>query len=240
MSTPARLHLPLALEAPFEPVSSRAGEPGPNSAGEPGASRALEGDAAELEGLLQVGDLAKSVGKSVRAIHLYEELGLLRPHARSKGRYRLFDQGSLMRVHWISKLQDLGLTLGEIQGVVRAWEQAPSAPGAMRLMRETYRARLAETRVQIARLRALETELAASMHYLETCGACDPARLLHACGSCDLHTCDQHAPDLVAGFHAGQKAATLVALPSRGSVDLGRLPRPSPAPQARPASRPDE
>ena len=36
--------------------------------------------------LLQVGDLAKASGKTVRAIHHNEELGLLQPHARSKGR----------------------------------------------------------------------------------------------------------------------------------------------------------
>jgi MerR family transcriptional regulator, copper efflux regulator len=155
------------------------------------------------EELLQVGELAKAAGKTVRAIHLYEELGLLRPHARSKGRYRLFGGDALVRVRWIAKLQDLGLTLAEIQGIVREWEMAPSAPGAMRLMRETYRAKVAETRAQIARLRALESELAASLHYLETCDTCDPARLLPACSVCELHDCEQHAPDLVAGFRAG-------------------------------------
>src|SRR5947209_7637254 len=56
--------------------------------------------------LLQVGDLAKQSGKTVRAIHLYEELGLLRPHARSKGRYRLFSADAVTRVRWIGKLQD--------------------------------------------------------------------------------------------------------------------------------------
>lgn len=147
-----------------------------------------------------VGDLAKAAGKTVRAIHLYEELGLLTPLARSKGRYRLFDRGSLVRVRWIGKLQDLGLSLGEIQGVIRDWEQAPSAPSAMKLMRETYAEKLADTRAQIARLRALESELAQSLAYLETCDTCDPARLLHACTSCDLHDCQKATPELVAGF----------------------------------------
>jgi DNA-binding transcriptional MerR regulator len=152
---------------------------------------------------LQVGDIAKATGKTVRAIHLYEELGLLRPHGRSKGRYRLFGQDSLVRVRWIGKLQDLGLSLAQIQGIVREWELAPSAPGAMQLMKATYEARLEDTRAQIARLRALEKELAASLHYLHTCDTCDPARLVHACVACDLHACDHQAPELVAGFHAG-------------------------------------
>src|SRR5215207_2848294 len=75
------------------------------------ASRA--GDVGEEE-LLQVGDLARAVGKTVRAIHLYEELGLLKAHERSKGRYRLFTSDAIVRVRWIGKLQSLGLSLTEI------------------------------------------------------------------------------------------------------------------------------
>src|ERR1700741_663993 len=46
-------------------------------------------DEASGERLFQVGDLARATGKTVRAIHHYEDVGLLQPHARSKGRYRL-------------------------------------------------------------------------------------------------------------------------------------------------------
>jgi MerR family copper efflux transcriptional regulator len=152
------------------------------------------------DGLLQVGDLAKLAGKTVRAIHLYEELGLLRPHARSKGRYRLFSSESITRVRWIGKLQDLGLSLTSIQSVVREWETSPSAPGAMAKMRDVYRQKLASTREQIQRLKALETELSESLKYLETCDTCDPARLMPACTCCDLHEEKQLPPELVAGF----------------------------------------
>ncbi|MFO0661241.1 MAG: MerR family transcriptional regulator [Polyangiaceae bacterium] len=208
---PPLRHLPLATL----PSSTKAHSEPP-----PGA-RASD-DSSET--LLQIGDLAKAVGKSVRAIHLYEELGLLTPHKRSKGRFRLFGADALVRVRWIGKLQDLGLTLTEIQGIVREWEQAPSAPGAMRRMRETYRAKLAETRSQIAHLKALESELAASLHYLDTCDTCDPARLLNACVSCELHTCDQHIPELVKGFHAGSPAtpANPAQLSSSSSTSTAR------------------
>ena len=42
--------------------------------------------------LLRVGELAQACGKSVRAIHLYEELGLVTPEERSQGGFRLFNQ----------------------------------------------------------------------------------------------------------------------------------------------------
>ena len=40
--------------------------------------------------LLKVGDLARKTGKSVRALRLYEELGLLQPRTRSDGGFRLY------------------------------------------------------------------------------------------------------------------------------------------------------
>lgn len=157
------------------------------------------------ERLLQVGDIAKASGKTVRAIHHYEEVGLLQPHARSKGRYRLYDQASVNRVRWIGKLHDLGLSLSQIQEMVKAWEMAPSAPNAMGRIRAVYLTKLEETRAQIAHLASLERELIASIDYLDTCDtACDPAELVRACTTCDLHDRSRPEPELVAGIHGGQ------------------------------------
>ena len=152
--------------------------------------------------LLQVGDLAKESGKTVRAIHLYEELELLRPATRSKGRYRLYTKDALVRIRWIGKLQDMGFSLTDIQSIVRDWEAGGSASKTMRKMREVYRKKLEETREHLKRLRSLEREIVASLDYLDTCDVCDPARLLHACKACDLPHCGDGVPELVAGFRA--------------------------------------
>lgn len=163
------------------------------------------------EKLLQVGDIAKLSGKTVRAIHHYEELGLLQPHARSKGRYRLYDAGAIARVRWINKMHDLGLSLTQIQEIVRTWESAASAPTAMGEMRGIYQKKLEDTRAQIQHLKALERELQASIRYLDTCDTCDPAEIVQACSSCHVHEKDQTQPELVAGIHGnavrGAKAA---------------------------------
>ena len=159
-------------------------------------------DARERRELRQIGDLAKETGKTVRAIHLYEELGLLTPAGRSKGRFRLYGRESLVRIRWIGRLQDMGFSLTDIQTVVREWERAESAPGAMKRMREVYARKLEETREQKRRLEELEADLSASLQYLDTCDVCDPQRLLSACDCCDLHDKEQHVPELVAGFRA--------------------------------------
>jgi MerR family transcriptional regulator, copper efflux regulator len=160
---------------------------------------------AGVERLYQVGDIARASGKTVRAIHHYEDVGLLQPHTRSKGRYRLYDETALTRVRWIGKMHDLGLSLSQIQDMIRAWETAPSAPGAMSHMRAIYRRKLDETRAQMATLHQLERELLASLEYLDACeSVCDPAELVLACSRCNHHDKGQREPDLVAGIHGGR------------------------------------
>jgi len=194
-------HLPVATAAIATPTDSGSG-----SSHAPANDGAGQG--ADDEKLLLVGDIARASGKTVRAIHHYEELGLLRPNARSKGRYRLYDHGAVARVRWIGKLHDLGLSLNQIQQIVHTWESAPSAPGAMAKIRATYQRKLEETRAQIAHLMSLERELDASLEYLDTCERCDPGELVAACCNCNHREPDDHAPELVAGIHGGAAAAT--------------------------------
>ncbi len=153
--------------------------------------------------LMQIGDLAHETGKTVRAIHLYEELGLLTPAARSKGRYRLYGTEALTRIRWIGKLQAMGFSLGDIQTIVREWERAGSAPDAMKSVRDAYSRQLEATREQRRRLEALEHELQASLEYLDTCDdVCDAQRLVEACQCCDLHDKEKNVPELVLGLRA--------------------------------------
>jgi MerR family transcriptional regulator, copper efflux regulator len=156
--------------------------------------------------LMQVGDLAKESGKTVRAIHLYEELAILRPARRSAGGYRLYGPDALDRIRWISKLQDLGFSLPELQQVIRDLSPGQVATSATSRLRDLYTAKLRETKLQRQKLEMLEHELAQSLEYLNTCGdVCEPERLISACTSCELHACDdekQTVPDLVRGFRA--------------------------------------
>ncbi len=195
MST-TNIRLPLAAVASPD-ASARRSDEARDELDDTGASAVSSADS-----LMQIGDLARESGKTVRAIHLYEEIGLLRPAGRSKGRFRLYGPDALVRIRWIGKLQDMGFSLTDIQAIVREWEHLASAPQAMVRMREVYRKKLDETREQIRKLEALEHEIEASLHYLDTCEVCDPDRMLSACSRCDRHGCGEEAPELVAGFRA--------------------------------------
>jgi DNA-binding transcriptional MerR regulator len=160
--------------------------------------------AAPGQGTLLVGDLARRTGKTVRALHLYEELGLLEPAERSKGGYRRYRNDAITRVEWIGRLQDAGLSLPDIRELLAGWNGGSSAPDAMHRLASLYREKLDETRAQIERLHALETELQASLAYLDTCTTCEPVRTVHACSACDRHECQPEAPLMVAGVTVPQ------------------------------------
>jgi MerR family transcriptional regulator, copper efflux regulator len=157
---------------------------------------------ADADDLLQVGELAKSTGKTVRAIHLYEDLGLIEPVRRSKGRYRLFTPDAKVRVRWISKLQSLGLSLTEIQAIVLRRQSSESARRAAAELGEVYRAKLEEVRTLMREYRALEVELEASLGFLDTCSSrCESELSSVCCSQCTKHPADapDNAPDLVLG-----------------------------------------
>jgi hypothetical protein len=73
----------------------------------------------------------------------------------------------------------------------------------MAKMRGIYMQKLQETRAQIAHLATLERELVASIGYLDTCDACDPAELVGTCSCCGVHDANEQEPELVAGIHRG-------------------------------------
>lgn len=152
---------------------------------------------------LKVGELARKTGKSVRALRLYEELGLLEPH-RSGGGFRLYGPDQVTRVDWIAKLQDLGFSLAEIQTLQGTVEASDTAPQAMEHLRELFRERLATTRVQLEKLQQLERDLTESMAYLEGCKACSDDHAVAACACCDSVHADTPAPLLVAGVHRAE------------------------------------
>lgn len=64
--------------------------------------------------LLKIGELAKRSGLTVRALHHYDAIGLLKPSARADNGYRLYDRNDIARLHQIQALRRFGLTLADV------------------------------------------------------------------------------------------------------------------------------
>ena len=151
--------------------------------------------------LLRVGELAKAVGKTVRAMHLYEELGLLEPRSRSEGGFRMYGVEAVDRIHWIVKLQAIGFTLAEIQGFVKDFRDAGSGREAAARVRALFMEKQAQIREQITQLQVIENDLVEAVAYLDSCSTCTDEYAPSACGGCDHHGHHKgEAPPLFAGL----------------------------------------
>lgn len=64
---------------------------------------------------MKVGELAKQTGVSVRTLHYYDEIGLLKPSSHTEAGYRLYTAGDIARLQQIKSLQQLGFSLEEIR-----------------------------------------------------------------------------------------------------------------------------
>lgn len=63
---------------------------------------------------LTVGRVAELVGVSVRTLHHWDAIGLVRPSGRSWSGYRLYDADDVARIHRVLVYRELGLALARI------------------------------------------------------------------------------------------------------------------------------
>jgi len=63
---------------------------------------------------LTVGRVADLVGVSVRTLHHWDGIGLVRPSGRTWSGYRLYDAQDISRIHRVLVYRELGLALAEI------------------------------------------------------------------------------------------------------------------------------
>jgi len=176
----------------------------------------------EQSHLIRVGDLARQTGKTVRAIRLYEELGLLKPATRSSGGFRLYQPDAVERVRWIDLLHGMGFSLQEMKSLLQAWWTADAAPEAMADLRDLFRRKLEETREAIRRHQQLERELVNGLAYLETCRDCEtPGAAVSGCVRCGQDHGMEQEPALVAGIVTSPAARRSSARPLVRVEEIG-------------------
>lgn len=108
--------------------------------------------------LLPVSQVARRTGVTVRTLHHYEQLGLLRPAARSEAGYRLYGEAELRRLQHIVSLKALGLTLAAIGDSLDA--DAPSLVNAVLGQVRRLRESIAHQHALLAKLEQLAQRLA--------------------------------------------------------------------------------
>jgi DNA-binding transcriptional MerR regulator len=106
----------------------------------------------------RIGELAEQAGLTVRTLHHYDAIGLLRPSARSAAGYRLYGAAEVARLYHILALRQLGFPLEEIAACLDA--QAGDASGLVARQ-------LARVDGQLAAQRRLRAQLAQLLEVLD-------------------------------------------------------------------------
>jgi DNA-binding transcriptional MerR regulator len=68
--------------------------------------------------MLKVSEFAEKAGVTVRTLHHYDRLGLLKPSERNSAGYRLYGERDLVRLQQIATLKFIGLSLNQIKDVL--------------------------------------------------------------------------------------------------------------------------
>ena len=97
-----------------------------------------------------VGHLARATGLTVRTLHHWDEIGLLRPAERSGSGHRRYSAGDVERLYRILALRRLGLSLEDVSGALAA--EGPD-------LRAAVEGHLARVEAQLAAHRELRRRL---------------------------------------------------------------------------------
>jgi DNA-binding transcriptional MerR regulator len=103
-----------------------------------------------VEAELTIGEVARRAGVATSAVRYYERCGLLAPDARRSGQRR-YSEATLRRLVFVGMLQDAGLRLDDIAGILAA--------GSVDEWKAIARERLTVLDAEIARLQQARTYL---------------------------------------------------------------------------------
>jgi DNA-binding transcriptional MerR regulator len=87
----------------------------------------------------KIGELARETGLTVRALHHYDRLGLLRVASRTEGGHRTYTQDDVRRLHRIVALRSLGMSLEEVGALL---DGEPDPVGLLRRQVEVVEERI--------------------------------------------------------------------------------------------------
>jgi len=116
---------------------------------------------------LHIGAVATRTELSLRTLRHYDEVGLVRPSARSEGGFRLYTEDDVERLLLVRRMKPLGFTLEEmaelleITDALQAGTLDDVGAGDARARLDGYRAAAEERRAGLARKLAMADEFIA-------------------------------------------------------------------------------
>lgn len=113
---------------------------------------------------IAIGALSRRTGCNIETVRYYERIGIL-PKPSRRGTYRRYDQEDVNRLAFIRRARELGFKLEEVRALLGL---ASGGQDSCVEAREIASSHLADVRMRIADLQAMESALA---HAVEQCDA---------------------------------------------------------------------
>jgi MerR family copper efflux transcriptional regulator len=107
-------------------------------------------------GQVRIGELAQRAGLSTKTLRYYEAIGVLTEPERTSSGYRDYPTAALDVLRFVRSAQTVGLTLGEIKGILAYRDRGETPCGHVL---ELIRRRADEIEQQITRLEEMRAEL---------------------------------------------------------------------------------
>jgi MerR family Zn(II)-responsive transcriptional regulator of zntA len=140
------------------------------------ASLALQGDLRPRTTPMRIGELARMTRLSADTLRAYEKKGLVKPSARSRGRFREYGADAVAQVRRVQDALALGFTLAQLSAFSR--ERAKGRPPC-RAVRAAAFAQLRHVESELVRLNHLRTALQRTLRiWDERLAAADPPKPL--------------------------------------------------------------
>lgn len=106
--------------------------------------------------MLTIGRLGNLAGLEPKTLRYYDRVGLVRPTGRTDAGYRMYDEDTVDRLHFIRRAKTLGMSLADIRRILAVRDEgAPPCQHVLALVSDN----LAKVEGQIAHLERLRGDL---------------------------------------------------------------------------------
>ena len=134
--------------------------------------------------LVRIGDLARDLGQTTRALRYWEERGLLPPARRTSGGMRVYGPEHVQAARGVVRLKSAGFSLDEICEIQQHLGMRRTALDGMRMVAVVLADREERIRARIREQQTLLEELEASRSTVGLCDGCSGKTYDATCIDC--------------------------------------------------------
>ena len=111
------------------------------------------------QGYMTVGEVAKKMGVTVRALQYYDREGLFCPSAVSEGGRRLYTDKDIVKLHQLLSLKSLGFSINEIKNSLTAIDTADEVAAVLTEQSKALQAQIETLTQSLHEIEKLKTEV---------------------------------------------------------------------------------